>query len=197
MRVAATFFLLILLVEYSKAQEKGLGTRFDSTIHKRIYGISKSNFQYIQLIENQDGTFNGTLTNTIWKVTRKEERTKMIQQKLTIPPNHVKQLMYIGFSNSIETLPSCQAVENCVIGLDGASFSFGIRTLEVERDYSYWEPESDYQDSTITQIIKVRSILSGVQELINMQLLYDRFTCELPSGRYAFGTIIMTKRNTR
>jgi len=154
--------------------------------------------QHLELIEYLDGTFVGTLTNSIWKVNRREERTTTIEQVLNIPPNHVEQLMNIGFSNDIETLPNCQDVDEYVNGLDGTAISFSIRTPELERAYYYWEPESDYyQDSTLTETKKVRNILSGIHERMNLRLLFDGFTSELPSGKYAFGGIIMEKKNVR
>ncbi|HYG37363.1 MAG TPA: hypothetical protein VD908_02035 [Cytophagales bacterium] len=195
MRYLAIIIILILLPDNSISQELEQITTFDSTSHKRIYKISKSDFQHIVLIENLDGTFNGKLVNTIWKVNRKEERTKLIQQTLKIPPYHVEELMNIGFINNIETLSDCEDVDGCVIGLDGTSISFNIRAPELDRNYWYWEPDNDhYQDSTITEIKNVRTILDEIDKRISLRTLYDSFTSDLPIGKYAYGGIIMTKK---
>ena len=196
MQVASIFSILLLISTYSNSQELGTAADFDSTKHQRIYQISKSDFQQIELIENLDGTFQGILTNTIWKLNRKEERTRTIQQVLSIPASQVEQLLNIGYANNIETLPSCEDIEGYVNGLDGTSISFGIQTPELDRSYHYWEPENDYyQDSTLTETIKVRAILTAIQERMNLKLLFDMFTSELPSGKYVFGGIIMERRN--
>ncbi|MFK7951873.1 MAG: hypothetical protein AB8B73_03435 [Ekhidna sp.] len=194
MRLANIFAILLLISTYSNSQGLRTGTAFDSVKHQRIYQISRSDFQQIELIENLDGTFQETLTNIIWNVNKKEERTKPIEQTLNVPSDHVEQLMNIGFTNNIETNPNCQDVEGYVTGVDGTSISFGIRTPELERTYYYLEPENDnYQDSTVSETRKVRTIIMSIHERMNLKLLFDTFTSELPSGKYAFGGIIMEK----
>lgn len=198
MRIASIFNILLLISTFSNAQELRTITEFNPTQHRRIYQISKSDFQQIELIENLDGTFQGTLTNIIRTVNRKEEHKRTIHQVLNIPSHDVEQLMEIGFTNEIETLPSCEDIEGYTNGLDGISISFDIRTTQLKRTYYYWEPENNYyQDSTLTETLKVRAILSGIHERMNLKLLFDKFTNELPSGKYAYGGIIMEKRNVR
>ena len=195
MRSLAIIIILLLLTQHSRSQELDVIRTFDSTDHKRIYRISKSDFQHIEMIENLDGTFTGTLKNIIWKVNKKEERTKLVQQKLSIPPYHVEQLMNIGLLNNIETLADCQDVKGCIIGLDGTSISFSIRTPVRNYSYRYWEPENDhYQDSTITEIKYVRAILDGINKRMSLRTIYNSFTSDLPIGKYAYGGIIMTKK---
>jgi len=195
MQIVSIFSILLLISNYSNSQKVGSATKLDSTKHQRIYQISKSDFQQIELIENLNGTFQGTLTNTIWKMNRKEERIRTIQQVLNIPAIHVEQLMNICYMNDIENLPSCEDVNGYVHGLDGTSISFGIQTHELNRNYYYWELENNhYQDSTITETKKVRMMLSSIHERMSLKRLFNMFTNKLPSGKYAFGGIIMEKR---
>jgi hypothetical protein len=194
MKYLAIFIIFIFATDSSLSQEIVHKTAFDSTEHKRIYRISKSDYQHIELVENLDGVFSGQLINVIWKVNRKDQRTKAIEQTLDLTSSQVKNIMDIAFVNNIEILPNCEDVDGCVIGLDGTSISFKVITTEVNRDFWYWEPENDYyQDPSISEIISVRTILNAVSEQINLNSLYSSFTSDLPKGNYAFGGLRMKK----
>ncbi|MFT7070710.1 MAG: hypothetical protein ACJAZY_003610, partial [Spirosomataceae bacterium] len=51
--------------------------------------------------------------------------------------------MNVFLNDNIETLRNCEDVNGCVIGADGLSYRFNITITELNRSYSYWEPEND------------------------------------------------------
>ncbi|MCX2743785.1 hypothetical protein OO013_07910 [Mangrovivirga sp. M17] len=195
MKIVLYIILSLLVGQQMVAQIDISKTLFDSATHKRIYQISISDYQQIELIEDVNGQYSGTLTSAVWKVNRKEERKKILQQKLTIPSKHVQEIMNIGSLNNIENLESCKDVKGCVIGLDGRSVFFTIKTSKLSREYWYWEPENDqYQDSSVVQIKNIRQILKGIRKYIDLKMIFDSFINELPFGKYSFGGVIITKR---
>ncbi|MFT7002318.1 MAG: hypothetical protein ACJAVW_003357, partial [Spirosomataceae bacterium] len=62
---------------------------------------------------------------------------------MIIPTLDVKELMNVFLNDNIETLRNCEDVNGCVIGADGLSYRFNITITELNRSYSYWEPEND------------------------------------------------------
>ena len=170
-------------------------TEYDSVLHKRIYRIQVDDYQIVELTEFKNGEFNGSLTNSVWKANRKEYRTKLITQKIKIPNPTVEKLMTELESEDFENIPDCKDVENCIQGLDGTTISFSVIKNGTERNYSYWEPESDYyyKDKIIPEVLKVREILKSINSEFNLWENFTKFRDRLPKGKYTYGMIVLEK----
>lgn len=192
--------ILVLTSIFSSAQTdwktKLKLTEYDSILHKRIYRIQVSDYQILELTEYKNGQFNGSLTNTMWKVKGKNYHAKLITQKIEIPNLTVEKLMTNLHNDDFENIPDCKDVKDCIQGLDGTTISFCVIKNGTERNYSYWEPESDYyyKDNIISEIIKVRKILKSINSGINLSKDFTKFRDELPKGKYTFGMIVMEKK---
>ena len=171
-------------------------TEYNSVFHKLIYRIQVDDYQILELTESKSGQFNGTLTTTIWKVKGKNYRAKLIIQKTEIPNLTVEKLINNLQNEDFENIPDCKEVKDCIQGLDGKTISFCVLKKETERNYSYWEPESDYyyKDNIIPEILKVRKILKTVNSEINLWGNFTKFRDSLPKGKYAYGMIVMEKK---
>lgn len=187
------FLLLFIIVQLTIAQKSDF-TKFNPDIHLRIYRIEISNYQFIELVETNDHAFKGRLINRVRKINRKEKHKKIISETLMIPSSDVKQIMGIANRNEIETLPNSLEIKKYTNGLDGMNMSFVIEKSNSTRSFSYWEPESNYQDSTLMEVIAVRNIISTLREKINFEFHFEKFRSNLPIGKYAYGGVIVTIR---
>lgn len=83
-----------------------------------------------------------------------------------------------------------------MIGCDGNSVTFEIKTPNTKRSYFYWEPEfQNYQDSQNINVIAVQQILIALNKDVNRSQLFKNFTETLGVGKYRYGMIIMTKKS--
>ncbi|MDO1451417.1 hypothetical protein Q0590_34400 [Rhodocytophaga aerolata] len=166
----------------------------EKTTYPKAYRIWNS-YQVIELIQENDSTYRGQLINYVAKINRKEEKKRLINQKLFIPESVAKTLIHQLTAQDIEYLPDGKDVKGYVTGLDGMSYQFEIKSAGKYRIYSYWEPEDDlYQNSQIQEVQKVRNILSALDQHLDVWKLFTSFRDQLPYGRYQYGGIIMTKR---
>jgi len=192
--------ILVLTTAFSTAQTDWKAelklTQYDSVLYKRIYRIQVDDYQIVELSELRDGEYNGSLTNSVWKAKGKEYRTKLILQKIKIPNLTVEKLMNDLKNNDFENIPDCQNVKNCIQGLDGTTISFSVLKNGTERNYSYWEPESDYyyKDNIIPEVIKVREILKSIKSEFDLWGNFTKFRDSLPKGKYTYGMIVMEKK---
>lgn len=193
--------ILVLTPLFSTAQadwESELKlTKYDSILHKRIYEIGIEDYQIVQLIEFQNGKFEGALTNSVWTTNRKEEKIKRIIQKTIIPELIVENLINKLEQNNFENILSCDENEGCLNGLDGTTTFFNIKSNKITRTISFWELESNYyyKEPNIPNNVKQsRKII----ELINMQFdlkqQFENFTSRLPFGKYIYSSIIMERK---
>ena len=121
---------------------------------------------------------------------------KLITQKIKIPNPTVEKLMTELESEDFENIPDCKDVENCIQGLDGTTISFSVIKNGTERNYSYWEPESDYyyKDKIIPEVLKVREILKSINSEFNLWENFTKFRDRLPKGKYTYGMIVLEKK---
>ena len=173
-------------------------TQFDSLIHNRIYEIGVEDYQIVQLIELKSGKFKGTLTHSVWTTNRKEERIKIIVQKINIPESTAKILMTNLSKNDFENIPDCNEKEGCLIGLDGTTTFFNVNTNKIERTLSYWELESDYyykEPNIPNSVRQSRKILDLINEQFDLKEQFENFTSGLPFGKYIYSSMIMERKN--
>lgn len=166
---------------------------FDTLMHTRIYRIQIDNYQSLELIEFENGEFDGQLTNMILKVERNKTRSRLLIQRIKIPSSIAKRLIIKLKEKDFENIPDCKEISNCISGFDGTTISFSIDKRDFKREYSYWEPESDhyYKDNLIPEIVKVREILNTINGEFDLWKAFTDFRNRLPSGKYTYGTIVM------
>lgn len=199
-----TFYILsifLLIFNFSIGQTNSKNelklTVYDTLAHNRIYRIEVDDNQVVELIEFNNGEFNGSLTNVVWKINRDESRAKIISQKINIPSVIVKKLMNTLKEEDFEIIPNCKDVKGCIEGLDGTGISFYVINKESEHEYYYWEPENDYyytKDKMITEVLKVRQILKTINSEFNLSESQKAFHRKLPNGKYTYGMIVMEKK---
>lgn len=202
--------ILFLIPLWINAQPKSItqtGDFIDSKIDKldlysakdlkeeKIYRIWFDDYQVIELVENENMIVNGSLINYVTKIDKNENKNRIISQKLTIPEHTAKELFEKFKTENIELIHDCREIEGYVLGCDGNSVTFEIKTPSVNRAYFYWEPENDnYQNSTNINVHCVRQILICINKEINRSLLFKNFTDRLGIGKYRYGMIILTKK---
>jgi len=97
-------------------------------------------------------------------------------------------------SENIETLPDSDDIENYPDGLDGTTYIFEVKTTDLYRIYSYWEPMNDrYIDGNIPEVRHVRNILSRIYNELELRSSFIKFRDSLPKGVYEYGGLIMEK----
>ena len=152
-------------------------------------------YQVLELVANEKYQIKGQFVNYVTKIARKEPKNKIVSQKLIIPEKTAQNLFEKFHQENIETLPDYRYIDNYVIGCDGISVTFEIKTPNIQRSYFYWEPEFQvYQDSTNINVIAVRQTLIALNKEINRSQLFKNFTETLGIGKYRYGMIIMTKK---
>ncbi len=166
---------------------------FDSLIHTKIYRIQIEDYQSLELIEFENGEFDGLLTNMILKVERNKTRSRLLIQQIKIPSSTVKRLIIELKEKDFENIPDCEEISDCIRGFDGTTISFSIDKRDFKREYSYWEPESEYyyKDKLIPEIVKVREILDAVNREFDLWETFKNFRGRLPIGKYTYGMIVM------
>ena len=174
-------------------------TEFKSDKHNLIYQIQVEDYQIVELIELNDGSFNGTLTHSIWKTNRMGIRKKQISQRITIPNSTVGKLVSELKEIGIENLKDCSEIQDCIIGLDGTTVSFLTSSSENINTASFWELESDYyynqnKVELPAEVIKARKLISIVNKEFDLKEQFQNFLNRLPKGRYAYSMLIMRKK---
>lgn len=170
--------------------------KLDAASHLKAFRVWNS-YQVVELVQENDSLHRGQLINYVYvtRVNRKEEKKRMISQRLTIPESVAKTLIHQLTAQDIEYLPDAIQVKGYKIGVDGTSYQFEIKSASSYRIYSYWEPENDrYQNPQIQEVQKVRNILSALNHEFDLWKLFTSFRDHLPNGRYHYGGIILTKR---
>jgi hypothetical protein len=168
--------------------------RSDNPASEKIYRIWFDDYQVLELIENNESQVRGKLVNYVTKIARNKKNNKIINQTLKIPEESAKRLVKKFEENNIETLLDCRDIDGYVIGCDGSSVTFEIKTPIIQRTYYYWEPEfQTYQDSTNINVIAVRQILIAMNKEFNCSQLFKNFIGTLGFGKYSWGMILMTK----
>jgi len=188
------FTILVLISIFSIAQTNWKSElkliEYDSLLHNRIYEIKVEDNQFVQLIELQNGEFEGSLTNSVWETNPKEERDKRIVQKINIPKSTVDLLMHELKQNDFENIPDCN---NCM-GLEGTTTYFFIKSDKVERTYSYWELESDYyhkEPNISVGLRKSRKILDLINKQFDLKQEFKKFISRLPIKKHSYNSIFM------
>lgn len=190
------FFLIIFSLSYitGHSQNEIPVTQFDSSVHKKIYRITFSNYQTIELISHTDQNYSGTIRNAVWKINRNGDKQRLKYKIYDIAKSDVDTLFQNLPKENIETLPTCEKVQGCTIGMDGLSISFDIITSDFKNSYWYWEPENDrYQNENIQEIKSVRNILTLLKSRIEVKKIFEQFKDSLPEGFYSYSGIIMHK----
>lgn len=169
--------------------------RSEKSTSEKIYRIWFDDYQVLELVANEKSQVKGQIVNYVTKIARNEKKNKIVSQNLTIPEETSQRLFEKFNQENIEVLPDCRDINNYVIGCDGNSVTFEIKTPNIQRSYFYWEPEFQiYQDSTNINVIAVRQILIALNKDVNRSQLFKNFTETLRVGKYQYGMIIMTKK---
>lgn len=149
-------------------------------------------YQVVELIKVNDSVYQGQLVNFVNKVNRKEQKKRVVSQKLTIPASVTKTLIEQLLQEGVEELPDSYDVDGYVNGLDGITYVFEVNSLGKYRVYSYWEPENDrYQNLEIREVKSGRNILNAINNQFDSGKLFTLFRDSLPAGRYQYGGLIM------
>ncbi len=199
-----SILLTLILILNSCSAQKSLEvnikpTEFDSIKHNSIFQIDIVNYQMVQLIEYQNGEFQGSLSHSVWKTNRKEEQKEKITQKIKTPNVTVEKLIRELRTGGIENLKDCEEVEGCIIGLDGTTISFSIHKNGINKSASYWELKSDYYYKTNSvkipsEVHEARKLFSIVDNKIDFKKQFENFITKLPIGKYMYNGIIMEKK---
>jgi len=172
-------------------------TEYDIVLHNRIYEIRVDNYQIVQLIELQNGEFEGSLTNSTWLINPKEDGMKRIIQKIEIPESIVTLLMNELKQNDFENISNSN---NC---LNGSTTFFTVKTKKVDRAYSHWELESDYYytDPDIpVEVRKSRKIMDLINDQFDLKQQYKNFICRFSIGDDSYNCILLdaeTEKGTK
>ncbi|WP_337966663.1 hypothetical protein [uncultured Flavobacterium sp.] len=171
-------------------------TKYNNILHTKIYRIEINDYQIVELIALKNGEYDGYLINCIWKINKNQNRTKSITQKIKIQNLTVKKLMAELENGKFETIPDCQDLKGCIEGLDGTTISFYVYKENISRNYSYWEPESDYyyKDKIIPEILQIREILKSINHEFDLRTSFAEFRDNLPKGKYTYGMVIIEKK---
>lgn len=170
--------------------------RSEKPINEKIYRIWFDDYQVLELVANEKSKVKGQFVNYVTEIARNEKKNKIVSQNLTIPGETAQRLFEKFSQENIEILPDCRDIDNYVIGCDGNSVTFEIKTPDTKRSYFYWEPEfQNYQDSQNINVIAVQQILIALNKDVNRSQLFKNFTETLGVGTYRYGMIIMTKKS--
>ncbi|RKD92222.1 hypothetical protein [Mangrovibacterium diazotrophicum] len=166
--------------------------RSDSTTSSEIFRLWFDDYQVVELVSDGETGVKGKLICYVKKIARKEKKSKIISQCLTIPDDTAQRLFETFKENHFETLPDCRDIEDYVFGCDGSSVTFEIKTPEIRRNYYYWEPE--FQISVVSTNVSLQAVTRILVELnkdINRSQLFKNFTNTLAVGRYRYGMIVL------
>ena len=171
---------------------------YDISLHKRIYEIRVDDYQTVQLIELQNGNFEGSLTNSTLAINSQKNEKKRINQKVKIPKTVVSFLMnelkQNGFENILESNNKWPT---------GSTTFFTVKTDKVNRTYSHWELESDYyykEPDIPDEVRKSRKIMDLINEKFDLKQQYKNFICRLSFADDSFKCILMgaeTEKGTK
>ncbi len=186
---------LILSLNFSIAQtNNNLELKlleYDNLSQKRMYEIIVDDYQYLQLIETQNGKFKGIIKHCVWKLDNVEKSKKLIEKKINIPEELVKKLMNDLRQNNFENIPECTEQDGCITDLKGSTTYFNIYTNQINRSISFLKVEPKYQLykklNIPTSVIQARKILKLTYNEIDLRILFESFTRKLPSGKYKYG----------
>tara|TARA_R110001583_G_C5599151_1_gene404375 strand:- start:116 stop:715 length:600 start_codon:yes stop_codon:yes gene_type:complete len=164
---------------------------YDSLLQKRMYEIIVDDYQFLQLIETQNGKYKGIIKHCVWKLDNEEQGEKLIEKKINIPAELVKKLMDDLRLNNFENIPECTKEDGCITDLNGTTTYFNIYTDQINKSVSFLEIDPIYQlyrKSTIPfPVIQARKILELTYNEIDLRILFEGFKSKLPAGSYKFG----------
>ncbi|MBC2838608.1 hypothetical protein [Robiginitalea sp. SC105] len=97
-----------------------------------------------------------------------------------------------------ERLKDCDAIEDCIRGLDGTTTTFESIDAGGPKTASFWELESDYYYDQKAlevpdEVLKARSFISAINKEFDLSEQFQNFLNRLPRGRYAYNHLIMKK----
>ena len=163
-----------------------------------MYEIIVDDYQFLQLIETQNGKFKGIIKHCVWKLDNEEQREKLIEKKINLPEELVKKLMDDLRLNNFENIPECNEEEGCITDLNGTTTYFNIYTNQINRSVSFLviDPKHQlYKKSNIpAPVVQARKILELIYDEIDLRILFEDFTSKLPSGSYKYGYFNMEKK---
>jgi hypothetical protein len=196
------YFIFLFLISFTFIGQENWESeinliQFDSTFHNKIYEVKINDYQILQLIKNNNDTFNGFLIHSIWKTNRKEEKIKKIVLKKVISILKTKELFLTLNKSGFENIEDCKSHNDCMIGFDGTTTTFNYITTANKKSVNFWELESDssYKKNSLKEyIIKARNILSEINKVINLTLEFDDFLSKVPNGKYSYSSIIFEKK---
>jgi len=99
--------------------------------------------------------------------------------------------------NNFENIPKCDENDGCLIGLDGTTTFFNVKTNKIEKSQSYWELESDYyykEPNIPNSVRQSRKILDLINEQFDLKVQFGNFTSRLPFGKYIYSSMIMERK---
>ncbi len=178
------------------AEAKMAVTNFDTILHHRIYRISISDYQILELVELKTGKYFGSLTNSVFRYKRKNNDGELVAVKINVPEKIAQKLMYDLRLEKFELIPDCKNTKGCIQGLDGTTSSFTSLTKNRVHEYSYWEVDSDYyykNKEIPVEVLDVRKILSIINSKIDLNKQFGDFIERLPKGSYSYGGVNMVK----
>jgi hypothetical protein len=196
------FILFLFLIEtfaFGQTNYEHNFTEFDSILHREIYRVDVAEFQKLELIKLNNGKFEGSLINSVWKTNRKEEQISEISQKIKIPEKMAEKLMTELKNRGYEKLKDCSEIKDCIVGLDGTTIIFNFLQNGINKSASYWELKSDYyykinSVKVPNEVLDARKMLEIINNEIDLEKQFENFTSRLPIGKYMFNGIIMEKR---
>jgi hypothetical protein len=187
---------------------------FTSFSQIRYYKINYGDLpQSIELIENDNGKFKGSITTELdkgnWDITwlnrtwRKLWKIKTKKKSIidTLNEELVKNLMYQLEKDGIETIKNCRDDIDCNnIGfLDGSSTSFKIKTKKNDREYYFSEIYPILKDNRETNEIRkqAQNIVTTLDRFISQKESFSKAIKQLPRGKYYyFSGISICRINT-
>jgi hypothetical protein len=173
-------------------------TEYDISLHKRIYEIRVDDYQIVQLIELQNGNFEGSLTNSTLAINSENNEKKRINQKIKIPKSIVSFLMEELKQNGVENISD----SNNKWPTGNTTF-FTVKTDKVDRTYSHWELESDYyytEPDIPDEVRKSRKIMDLINENFDLKQQYKNFICRFSFSNDSYKCILMgakTEKGTK
>ena len=164
---------------------------YDNDLQKRMYEIIVDDYQFLQLIETQNGKFNGIIKHCVWKLDSVEKKEKIFVKRINIPGGLVKKLMNDLRLNNFEYIPECSKEDGCIKDLNRSTTYFNINTNQINRSISFLgvDPKDQlYKNLNIPpSLIQARKILELTYNEIDLRILFESFARKLPSGKYMYG----------
>ena len=176
---------------------------FTSFSQSRYYKINYGDLpQSIELAENDNGKFNGTVNTELdkgnWDITwlnrtcRKLWKIETKKKSIVDPINDelVKNLMNQLEKDGIETIKNCTDDVDCNnIGfLDGSSTFFKIKTIKNDREYYFSAIHPISKENIETNEIRkqAQNIITTLDKFIIQKESFSNAIKQLPRGKYYY-----------